>query len=433
MHDHRRRKMKSIIHDWKSNPERRTLYVALILFGLLILTAIPVFAAVGTDYFDQCANGSAGTPQPWCPGTGTGWTNGNVNAIQAQWQPGEVVPQRLAFKNVVAGTAYSVTISWSAWVNAKVAHSYDYLANYDETATSANPCDGHTDCHKSVGASTFPIPVDPTLYTGGSAVCGFGAHNPTYPRTANFTIWNGTIKSLSPYVYSTSKTLSDSAGISGGCLVTSTDTFIGLTLTFTATSSVSDTVIAWGGHISSDSDWPLHAAPFISGSPYHMFVVACGDPIVGCGSQDNQVQISATPTAVTLSKFGTLEVVPANVTLAWDTASEVDTAGFNVYRADSKDGPYARINAQLIPSTADKVVGGKYQYQDKSVKPGKTYFYRLEDVELGGDVKGHDPISVNVPADSFFDSTLVRVGSIVSGLVIVVGGLMISLKKLNVF
>ncbi len=422
--------MKSIFHSWRSNPNRRTLSVALILFGILLLTAIPVFAATGIN-FDQCANGPAGYHGISCPpGTDANakWTTGLVGNSNSQYQPGEVIPQRIEIVKPDSGATYSVTLGYLAYDTTKQAHAYDYLATYSETVTSAIPCDGITGCSGS--GSTFAIPVDPALYSG-SPQCGFGAHNPTYPRTANFTIWNGTINATSVYSYSTSKSTPNNLGISGGCIITTTDVFILLTIRFTA-SSTNDVVIAYGSHIASATDWPGHAAPDITGASYHNYMISCVN-IVGCGSQDNQVSVSASPTAVTLSKFGMLEVVPANVTLSWDTASEVNTAGFNVYRAESVNGPYSRINGQLIPSAADKLAGGKYQYLDKSVVPGKTYYYQLEDVELGGAVKRHDPITVNVPAESLFDSTLVRVGSIAGGLLVVAGGLFISLKKLNVF
>ena len=38
------------------------------------------------------------------------------------------------------------------------------------------------------------------------------------------------------------------------------------------------------------------------------------------------------------------------IVVRWSTESEVNTAGFNVYRSDSEDGPWTKINSQLIPA-----------------------------------------------------------------------------------
>lgn len=146
----------------------------------------------------------------------------------------------------------------------------------------------------------------------------------------------------------------------------------------------------------------------------------------------NECATYSSATAVALSAFQAPQVNSSTVTLSWTTASEVNTAGFNVYRSEKREGPFVLINSQIIPTASDKVAGGKYQYQDKTVEPGKTYYYQLEDVELGGTTKRHDLIVVNVPAESAIDSNLMLIGSIVGGFVVVASGLFIVLKRVNV-
>jgi hypothetical protein len=85
---------------------------------------------------------------------------------------------------------------------------------------------------------------------------------------------------------------------------------------------------------------------------------------------------------------------PASVTVEWTTASEVDHAGFNLYRSESPDGPWAKLNQELIPPSGDPIVGGKYSYVDDAVGPGRTYYYQLEDVSLNGSSTRHPPIEV---------------------------------------
>lgn len=74
----------------------------------------------------------------------------------------------------------------------------------------------------------------------------------------------------------------------------------------------------------------------------------------------------------------------AQVDIRWETASEADTAGFNIYRSESRQGPYEKVNADLIPGSPDAFLGGTYHFVDQDVDPGKTYYYRLEDVDYGG-------------------------------------------------
>ena len=82
----------------------------------------------------------------------------------------------------------------------------------------------------------------------------------------------------------------------------------------------------------------------------------------------------------------------------WTTASELDTAGFNLYRSLTPAGPFEKVNSSLIPTNGDPLSGGDYQYEDKSIQPGVTYFYQLEEVELNGGSGRFGPISVHANA-----------------------------------
>ncbi|MGB8643721.1 MAG: hypothetical protein WCF84_00655 [Anaerolineae bacterium] len=117
-------------------------------------------------------------------------------------------------------------------------------------------------------------------------------------------------------------------------------------------------------------------------------------------------------TAVGLSSFEIRPIPravnkPGAVSLQWATASEINTAGFNVYRSEKQEGPYVRVNADLIPAAANAVTGNSYTYEDKTVLPGRTYYYELEDVALNGTGTRHPAAVVAVPAvmASEFDQT----------------------------
>lgn len=82
------------------------------------------------------------------------------------------------------------------------------------------------------------------------------------------------------------------------------------------------------------------------------------------------------------------------VLVEWTTASELDTAGFNLHRSENPDGPFTQINELLIPASSDPLVGGSYSFEDQHVTPGAWYHYQLEEVELDGGTSYFGPISV---------------------------------------
>ena len=99
-------------------------------------------------------------------------------------------------------------------------------------------------------------------------------------------------------------------------------------------------------------------------------------------------------TAVTLASF-TAQPGVGSATLAWETAAEIDNAGFNLYRATAKDGPYAKVNSALIAAQGDPTSGASYTFTDEGLAPG-VYFYKLEDVETSGAATLHGPAAALV-------------------------------------
>jgi fibronectin type 3 domain-containing protein len=97
----------------------------------------------------------------------------------------------------------------------------------------------------------------------------------------------------------------------------------------------------------------------------------------------------------TLVKLASFEAIPGSnqVTLKWVTESEIDNACFNLYRSESEDGEYVKINASLIPAEGSATTGATYQYVDNDVKNRSTYYYKLEDIDLNGTSTMHGPVS----------------------------------------
>ena len=84
----------------------------------------------------------------------------------------------------------------------------------------------------------------------------------------------------------------------------------------------------------------------------------------------------------------------SSVIITWSTSSELDTAGFNLYRIDDSGNPDQKVNVNLIPAAPDPLIGGEYSYEDSDVSPGKIYQYELEEVEFSGGSSRFGPIKV---------------------------------------
>jgi hypothetical protein len=69
-------------------------------------------------------------------------------------------------------------------------------------------------------------------------------------------------------------------------------------------------------------------------------------------------------------------------TLDWQTAREENNQGFAIQRSTNNGLYFDQIG--WIPAAADGHVENRYQFVDKTVKPGNTYYYRLEQIDMNG-------------------------------------------------
>jgi len=72
------------------------------------------------------------------------------------------------------------------------------------------------------------------------------------------------------------------------------------------------------------------------------------------------------------------------IQVSWETATEVNNFGFNIYRAEQGDGERIKLNPELIMSALGPggLEGAKYEFLDETAQVGVTYYYWLEDVPL---------------------------------------------------
>ena len=71
--------------------------------------------------------------------------------------------------------------------------------------------------------------------------------------------------------------------------------------------------------------------------------------------------------------------------LRWATASEKDNFGYEVYRGLSKNGPYKKINLDIIEGAGTTDIPQRYHFTDSNIEPGTVYWYYIESISLTGD------------------------------------------------
>ena len=115
---------------------------------------------------------------------------------------------------------------------------------------------------------------------------------------------------------------------------------------------------------------------------------------------------------------------PVTVQIEWETATELNTAGFLLYRGQSLDGEFPLLTEELIPSQGSTVSGAKYTFEDNQVKSGETYYYILEEVEYNGSINRYndDMFSYTVPRITWVFVFLTAV-SILIGLALLLTGI----------
>jgi hypothetical protein len=106
----------------------------------------------------------------------------------------------------------------------------------------------------------------------------------------------------------------------------------------------------------------------------------------------------ATPAILTF--FGARREPDGAIAVNWSLMRSADFTGFNLERSETSQGPYQRLNRQLIAPDASEQA-----YVDRDAAPNTTYFYRLEGVGSDGRSTYFGPVSVTA-AGSVLRSSL---------------------------
>lgn len=70
--------------------------------------------------------------------------------------------------------------------------------------------------------------------------------------------------------------------------------------------------------------------------------------------------------------------------LKWSASDEKGIYGYLVNRAESRRGPFIRVNEKIVRVRQDEDEIHRYQFVDQAAKPGNTYYYFLDVVTTSG-------------------------------------------------
>ena len=94
------------------------------------------------------------------------------------------------------------------------------------------------------------------------------------------------------------------------------------------------------------------------------------------------------PLPVSLSKFRPERLKDTGeIVVRWITESELNNAGFNILRSETRNGQFTQINTSLIAGQGTTSERTTYEWKDSTAKPNVVYYYQIQDVSLDGNVQ----------------------------------------------
>ncbi|MCK4272808.1 carboxypeptidase regulatory-like domain-containing protein, partial [bacterium] len=109
----------------------------------------------------------------------------------------------------------------------------------------------------------------------------------------------------------------------------------------------------------------------------------------------DDVGVCSTPVSVELASF-TANAGDRAVSLNWETRSEVNNLGFQIYRS-VEDAEFELIDAEMIPGAGNSEDAHSYTYVDRGLSNDVTYYYKIATVDFGGNVDMSDMVVSATP------------------------------------
>jgi hypothetical protein len=85
---------------------------------------------------------------------------------------------------------------------------------------------------------------------------------------------------------------------------------------------------------------------------------------------------------------------PSGIEVVWEAESQRENLGWNVYRSESIDGQFEKVNTKVIEGDGTTSVAKTYKFVDSDAQKGKSYFYYLESIAFDGETEKSDIVEV---------------------------------------
>jgi hypothetical protein len=140
-------------------------------------------------------------------------------------------------------------------------------------------------------------------------------------------------------------------------------------------------------------DWsPSQVFERLEQSVSHDYGEPGKDVVFGSGTLHNDEMVPVELASFRATQVGTW----ARIT--WQTHSETENLGFELYRAQGLDGPRTKLTSELIPAAGTARETNEYAFDDRQVEAGNLYSYWLADVDYRGRRTLHGPATVTINA-----------------------------------
>ncbi len=113
---------------------------------------------------------------------------------------------------------------------------------------------------------------------------------------------------------------------------------------------------------------------------------------------------------VELSSFNAIATADNFAQISWETASESNLLGYNIYRSETENQEDAlRVTATMI-TASNQAMGASYSYTDDEVEMNTTYNYWLQSNDFDGTSQMFGPVTVKISDqdDHDIDNAILR-------------------------
>jgi hypothetical protein len=114
---------------------------------------------------------------------------------------------------------------------------------------------------------------------------------------------------------------------------------------------------------------------------------------------------------VELSSFNAIATADNFAQISWETASESNLLGYNIYRSETENQDDAlRVTATMI-TASNQAMGDSYSYTDDEVEMNTTYNYWLQSTDFDGTSQMFGPVTIKISDQEDHDINDVILGT----------------------